>query len=83
MTSGPLGSMLSWFPHGLENLEKWENFPVREKSGNFEQTGKVREVYPKYWKMREFYSKYWKNEDILASFYFYLFQDFLIEVYVK
>ena len=25
-------------------------FPVREKSGNFEQTGKVREFYPKYWK---------------------------------
>ena len=25
-------------------------FPVREKSGNFEQTGKVREFYQKYWK---------------------------------
>ena len=25
-------------------------FPVREKSGNFEQTGKVREFHPKYWK---------------------------------
>ena len=23
-------------------------FPVREKLGNFEQTGKVREFYPKY-----------------------------------
>ena len=35
------------FPLGLENLEKpgkmGRNFPVREKSGNFEQTGKVRE----------------------------------------
>ena len=25
-------------------------FPVREKSGNFEQTGKVRENHTKYWK---------------------------------
>ena len=35
-------------------------FPVREKSGKFEQT----------WKVREFDQKYWKNEDILANFYF-------------
>ena len=27
---------------------KWKNFPVREKSGNFVQTGKVREFYPKH-----------------------------------
>ena len=26
------------------------HFPVREKSGNFEQTGKVRENDTKYWK---------------------------------
>ena len=26
------------------------HFPVREKSGNFDQTGKVRENYTKYWK---------------------------------
>ena len=26
------------------------HFPVREKSGNFEQTGKVREKHTKYWK---------------------------------
>ena len=38
-------------------------FPVREKLGNFEQTGKV----------REFYSKYWKKEVNLASLYFYFF----------
>ena len=25
-------------------------FPVREKSGNFEETGKVRENHTKYWK---------------------------------
>ena len=28
------------------------HFPVREKSGNFEQTGKVRENHTKYWKTR-------------------------------
>ena len=39
------------FPLRLENLEKWgRHFPVREKSGNFEQTGKVRENHTKYWK---------------------------------
>ena len=26
------------------------HFPVREKSGNFEQTGKLRENHTKYWK---------------------------------
>ena len=26
------------------------HFPVREKSGNFDQTGKVRENHTKYWK---------------------------------
>ena len=41
----------SRFLHGLENLEKLENF---FQSGNFEQTGKVREFHPKYWKMRKF-----------------------------
>ena len=30
------------------------HFPVREQSGNFEQTGKVRENYTKYWKSQEF-----------------------------
>ena len=29
------------------------NFPVREKSGNFVKTGKVREFCPKYWKNRK------------------------------
>ena len=27
-----------------------KHFPVGEKSQNFEQTGKVRAFYPKYWK---------------------------------
>ena len=48
---------IPWFPHGLE---KWENF---FQSGNFEQTGKVGEFYP----------KYWKSEGILAIFYFIFF----------
>ena len=47
-------------------------FPVSEKSGNFEHTGKVGEFYP----------KYWENEEILTSFYFHFFFDFLIEVYL-
>ena len=47
-------------------------FPVREKLGNFEQTGKVREFCP----------KCWKNEEILASFYHNFFSDFLIKVYL-
>ena len=29
------------------------HFPVREKSGNFEHTGKVRENHTKYWKTQE------------------------------
>ena len=60
---------MSWFPHGLENMEKWENFLSRlEKSGNFTQnTGENREFDP----------KYWKSEEILASFF-----SLLIEVYL-
>ena len=27
-----------------------EHYPVREKSGNFDRMGEVREFYPKYWK---------------------------------
>ena len=32
-------------------------FPVREKSGNFEQTGKVGENDTKYWKIQEISEK--------------------------
>ena len=39
--------MLTGFPLGLENLAKWEGI---FQSGNFEQTGKVRENLTKYWK---------------------------------
>ena len=57
-------------------------FPVREKLGNFEQTGKVKEFYPKYWKIEGISPKYWKTERILASFYSIFFSNFLIEVYL-
>ena len=36
------------------------HFPVREKSGNFVKTGKVREFYSKYWKNQK--KLYWKIE---------------------
>ena len=53
--------MTSWFPPGWENLEKMgRHFPVREKSGNFVKTGKVREFYSKYWKNQN--KLYWKIE---------------------
>ena len=40
------------------------HFPVREKSGNFEQTGKVRENHTKYWKILKF--------EINVIWYFYI-----------
>ena len=44
-----------------------DHFPVREKSGNFDQTGKVREFYPKYWKNEEILTlengnEYWRSQ---------------------
>ena len=39
------------FPHGLENLEKWENV---FQSGNFEQTGRVKNFTQNNGKMVEF-----------------------------
>ena len=36
------------------------HFPVREKSGNFVKTGKVREFYSKYWKNQK--KLHWKIE---------------------
>ena len=35
------------------------HFPVREKSGNFEQTGIVRENHTKYWKIQGISDKYY------------------------
>ena len=48
-----VSGMWAWsrFQLGLENLGKMgRHFPVKEKSGNFEQTGKVMENHAKYWK---------------------------------
>ena len=51
-------------PTGTENQGKpgkmGRHFPVREKSGNFVKTGKVREFYSKYWK--NWKKLYWKIE---------------------
>ena len=41
------------------------HFPVREKSGNFDQTGKVRENH----------TKYWKTEGISDKYYMLFFSD--------
>ena len=52
-----IGSMvIAGFPLGLENLEKWEGI---FQSGNFEQTGKVRENHTKYWKTQGIWDKYY------------------------
>ena len=40
----------------MENLEKWEGI---FQSGNFEQTGKVRENDTKYWKIQGISEKYY------------------------
>ena len=42
-----------------------EHFPLREKSGKFAKTGKVREFGPKYWKIGT--KLYWKLEKILEK----------------
>ena len=51
----------TWFPLGLENLEKREHLPVREKSANFAKTGKVEESYPNTGKIRKNYTGKLKN----------------------
>ena len=44
--------MVTGFPLGLENLEKWEGIFQSGKSQGIlnKQTGKVRENHTKYWK---------------------------------
>ena len=48
---------INMVPTGTGNQGKpgkmGKHFPVREKSGNFVKTGKVREFCPKYWKNRK------------------------------
>ena len=51
-------------PTGTGNPGKMgRHFPVREESGNFTKTRKVRAFYPKYWKNQK--KLYWKIEKIL------------------
>ena len=47
--------VLTGFPLGLENLEKWEGIFQSGKS----QTGKVREIHTKYWKTQGIWDKYY------------------------
>ena len=60
----------------LENLEKWEYIL---ESGNFEHTGKVREIYTKYRKRHFIFSVIW----ILDNFYLYRCLWLLIWLYLK
>ena len=56
-TESPLieqGSHSDW-----KTWKMGRHFPVREKSGNFEQTGKVRENHTKYWKTQGIRNKYY------------------------
>ena len=57
-------------------------FPVREKSGNFEQTGKVREFYPKYWENEGILPKILEKWGNFSHFLFLIFLDFSIEMYL-
>ena len=54
--------------HGGKSTGKWEYI---FQSGNFEQTGKVREIYPKCWISDGILPKILEKE-ILARFYFFL-----------
>ena len=42
---------ISRVPAQTGKSEKMGHFPVGEKSGNFDKTGKVRVFYSKYWKI--------------------------------
>ena len=58
MTGNLRVKMLTGFPLRPEKLEKWEGiFQSGKKSGNFEQTGKVREKSGKE-KLRGFQKKF-------------------------
>ena len=48
------------------------HFPVKKKSENFVKTGKVRELYSKYWKSKKQHTgklkkKYWKSQGNLSA----------------
>ena len=50
------GSLIT---QGSHSGKMGRHFPVREKSGNFEQTGTVRENHTKYWKIQGISDKYY------------------------
>ena len=57
----------SWFPNGLENPETRENIFQSGKSGTFEQAGKVGIFTQNTGKVREFYPKYWQSGRVLSK----------------
>ena len=59
-----------------------KHFPVREKSGNFQKTGKVREFYPKYWKNEGILLKILEKLGNFSQFLLDFFPEFLFEVYM-
>ena len=70
---GRLPSTLTGFSLGLVNLEKMGRyFPVREKSGNFEQTGKVRENHTIYMSHFSYSCKMWYLLNLVLENWEYL-----------
>ena len=66
------GSHSDWKKGKTLKTVEYMYFPVREKSGNFDQTEKVGEIYPKYWGnpeifMQENWDKFWKSEGNLFA----------------
>ena len=64
----------------MENLEKWDNFSSQGKVREFLTDGKSQGILPKILENEGILHKI--LEKFLASFYFYFFFDFLIEVYL-
>ena len=56
-----------WFPHGLENLEKWENFQSEKSQGILSRLEKSGNFIQKYWKNEGILSKILENEGILSK----------------
>ena len=72
--------------HGShKNWKTWKNektFSSQGKSENFEQTGKVGEFHPKYWKNEGILPKILEKWGHFSQFLYYFFLLLLIEVYV-
>ena len=74
----PLTRKIVALMHCIYTPDKWKkmHFSVTEKSGNFEETGKVRKFYPKYWKSGGILPKILEKRRNLSQFLFlfiYLF----------